>query len=446
MLANLLRSLAGIAATGLVLAAAAPAAVLCPIPVPPCPFGGSCPAPVAKSADGFVDSIGVNTHMSFAPSNYAGGAVSTTAPDYTRANAALTSLGVRYVRDNMPIDVAFNGSLFGEFKTLAARGIKLDAILPYPSYVTPALLAQFAPLKAAGVLASVEPVNETDNAGRPYIAVVQGQPAIHAAAAAVGVPALGPSLSDPRNYPQFGYSGMIASADVANLHIYGGTYATGPGQPYTPQDSLQPTTACGSYVWGQAKPVQVTESGYPTTQVLGWSVTADVQATYLERELLSNYGDGVQRTYIYELADEAPYQPSWTGSFGITAGDFTPKPAFAQIKTLISLLADPGQPAAAVAPLLAAVPTNTAVRSIELVKRDGSHWLGLWQDAPLWDPIFQRPLPLAPAVTLNIATSRLTAASIYRLAAGAVPVSQQAASSVHQVAVGAGDITLVRLS
>ncbi|MEA2218581.1 MAG: hypothetical protein QOJ35_1207 [Solirubrobacteraceae bacterium] len=444
MLSHVLRASAVACTVTLTLAVDA-AAALCPTPAPPCPFGGGCAPTSALPADGFVDSIGVNTHMSFAPGNYTGGLLGGVFPDWSRPNAALRQLGIRHVRDHLPPDIAANGPIFGELKTLAATAIKTDVILPPPASVTPTVLAQLATLKSAGVLESVEPVNEIDNAGATYAAVGAQQPTIHATAAALGVPALGPSLADPRRYANFAAGSLTAGTDQANLHIYGGAYTTGPGFPYTPGDSLQPAAGCGAFAWGSSKPVVVGETGYATDTTSGWGVSPAVQATYVARLLLSNYADRVKRTYLYELGDEAPYQVGIQGDFGIMTSSFAPKPAGAQVTTLTTLLADRGQPATTAA-RITTVPAGTAARSVELFKRDGSRWLALWQDAPLWDPFAQKALPTPPAITLTFTTGSATAAGVYRLSAGTVPVSTQPSSTSHTVTVRADDVTLVKLT
>ncbi len=444
MLSTLLRVTAAACAATLSLAATA-AAALCPTPTPPCPFGGACPPGNALPADGFVDSIGVNTHMSFAPGNYTGGLLGGVFPNWSRPNAALRALGVRHVRDHFPQDVGSNGPIYGEFKTLAASGIKTNVILPPPVNVTPTLLAQLGTLKAAGVLDSVEPVNEIDNAGGTYSLVSDQQATIRAAAAAQGVPALGPSLADPRAYMKFAAGSLTAGTDIANLHIYGGAYTTGPGFPYTQADSLQPAAGCGAHAWGPAKPVWVTETGWATDTTAGWGVPPAVQATYTARMLLGNYADGVKRTYLYELGDEAPYQIGMQGFFGITTASFGPKPASAQITMLTSLLSDRGQPATTAA-RITTVPAGGAARHVELFKRDGSRWLALWQDGALWDPNAQRALPVPPAVTLTFTTSAAKAAAIYQLASGATPIATRPPATSHSVSVRANDVTLVKLT
>ena len=64
----------------------------------------------------------------------------------------------------------------------------------------------------------------------------------------------------------------------------------------------------------------------------------EAAAVYFPRLLLAAFGLGARRTFIYELLDEKP-DPGLADlqqHFGLLRNDFSPKPAFTAIKTLIA--------------------------------------------------------------------------------------------------------------
>ena len=74
-------------------------------------------------------------------------------------------------------------------------------------------------------------------------------------------------------------------------------------------------------------------------------VSEEAAAVYFPRLLLAAYALGARRTFVYELLDEKP-EPALADlqqHFGLLRNDFSPKPAFTAIKTLIGAVrARPG--------------------------------------------------------------------------------------------------------
>ena len=104
----------------------------------------------------------------------------------------------------------------------------------------------------------------------------------------------------------------------------------------------------GSIAWnlaqvrkfGGTKPIVTTETGYQTGPPgVGW-IPDYVASIYLPRLLLEQFRMGIERTYIYELCDEGG------DTFGLLTSEGMPTPAFAAVKHLLQLLADPGPPIA----------------------------------------------------------------------------------------------------
>ena len=91
------------------------------------------------------------------------------------------------------------------------------------------------------------------------------------------------------------------------------------------------------------RPMAATETGYPTHRS-GSSEVA--QGKYLPRLFCEYFAHGVRRTFWYELVDEDEF-PDPNGDnvechYGIVRKDLTPKPAYTALKSLLTLLKDPG--------------------------------------------------------------------------------------------------------
>ena len=112
----------------------------------------------AKSADAFVGTIGVNTHIGWANSPYT---------NYTSLKSALVALGVRHIRDGMTYveDFGFTSDIID----LATAGIHLQGVLDgyyYPTpYGTTPLSSTDVVCKITTLMPGIETVegpNETD--------------------------------------------------------------------------------------------------------------------------------------------------------------------------------------------------------------------------------------------------------------------------------------------
>lgn len=120
------------------------------------------------------------------------------------------------------------------------------------------------------------------------------------------------------------------------------------------------------------KPVIVTETGHSTAQ---YSET--IQAKYILRILFDFFERGIPRTYVYELLDEPTASNSTQQTFGILNEDGREKPGFTWLKNTISLLKDSGNVS------LRDLPMNISgnnLRQTLLQKSDGSHWLAIQYD------------------------------------------------------------------
>jgi hypothetical protein len=330
-------------------------------------------APVpAKSADAFVDSIGVNTHLDYTESPYA------------RFNdlikPKLQELGVRHIRDG----VHLYEELLNKLKELSKLGIKSNLVFSNEFDVVVAIAKA-----TSGSIEAVEGPNESDlevfnfsyngqkfpEATRAY---QQGlYTAIKNDPATKYLPVVLPSMGWGDNSQKLGY---LKSGDYCNIHSY-------------PNLGARPTHDIDWYfipnaqkICGRSKPMIVTETGYHNAIADWYGLSEQATSKYLPRLLLENFNRNIKRTYLYELIDQGTgFQNQ--DRFGLLRYDGSPKPAFTAIRNLISLLKEPGANFAPKSLDYTLGGNNQDLHSTLLQKSTGEFYLILWQDAESWNDV-----------------------------------------------------------
>jgi hypothetical protein len=129
-------------------------------------------------------------------------------------------------------------------------------------------------------------------------------------------------------------SGVLAagggrSMDAISFHPY--------RQPAPPEENLLADIARLKAL-APEKPVWITEIGYPShTGAAG--VDEETQADYLVRTfLLARTSPSIERVFWYDFQNDGEDPGEAEFNFGIVRKDGTPKPAFAALKTLTSLI------------------------------------------------------------------------------------------------------------
>jgi len=326
----------------------------------------------ARSADAFVDSVGVATHLSYYDTPYG---------DYDGiVKPSLEASGIRHIRDEL---CPSEDEKVRRFNDLATIGVRSTLIMS-PKCITPeeavAVVKSVAPS-----IEAVEGPNEPNifnpelfpDAIRTYqnalYAEIKGDPET------ASLPVLAPSLA--YGTEDSGELGPVA-CDLGNMHPYQG------GQ--LPDSGLEAGIQAALEVCPGA-PFMATETGYnnavnATSGQPG--ISEEAAAKYIPRTYLDFFRRGVVRTFIYEFIDEFedPDLTNPEARFGMVRRDGSPKPAFVAVSNLLSLLADPG---AEFTPdkLRYAVNGNvTDLRQLLLQKQDGRHYLILWVNARSYDP------------------------------------------------------------
>jgi hypothetical protein len=379
-------------------------------------------------AEGLVDSIGVVVHFNYVDTAYG---------RQVEVLSQLRELGVRHIRDAMPSTV---GPLAAGLQAAEREGIR--ATLATGDVGRDPAVAVADSLSVLGDhIDAFEGPNELDNSGDPAWPAKLGayMPALEAAARrqAPGLPVIGPSFVHPADRDQL----PVDLPGLFNQHPYPG------GAPPEPVlGSALRELPRGALRDG----VVFTETGYHNAlQATGDHPPAseEAAAVYLPRLLLTAFGAGVRRTFVYELLDEKP-DPGLADSnqhFGLLRNDLSDKPAFTAIQTLIAALeASPG--AGPRGPLRWDLRLDGTgdVQRLTLARRDGSHVIALWRPVSVWDWRARRPVePRALRIELFFGR-RARDLAVWRPSVSAQPILRREA--VRRLALELeGDLVLVSL-
>lgn len=387
-------------------------------PTPPAAHASDLVPLPAVQADSVVDSYGIGIHLPFLDTPYA---------DPDKVADALSDLGVRHVRDDLFLD---NPRQYDAIRTVAERGIRFNLIMGRPDRPgTPADYVRTVAGLPAGAVESVEGVNEWDLfGGEPDWAAetVAWQADLHKAVrstpATASLPVLSPALAFRWNYADL--PDLSEWSDVANAHMYPGGHR--------PTNEVGPITSALRSIL-PTEPLIVTEAGYHNavnTTNGHHPVTEQVAGAYLPRLLLDHVSRGHERVYSYELIDEHadPGRTNPEAAFGLLRHDWSPKPAYTAMKTLLGLLSDPG-PEFDTKPLrVAAAGWPADGRYLVTQKRDGTHVVLLWRDSQLFDPTRRETLP-DPSASVTLRLGRTLDIGVHRLT-GPEPVSESTGSSI----------------
>jgi len=347
----------------------------------------------AQSARSFGDSIGVNVRLTF---------LDTPAyRDFAPVEARLRELGVRYVNDSLCPTCEYQ---ITRLQQLARDGVRsnlgVGSLSAGPGSIKPGLDVVKARLRSS--VASIAGINEPDISGDPnWVAHTRAFQQelgrqVHGDPQLAGVPVIGPSLVHRESRAALG--DLTGYVDRGNLHPYPG------GQP--PLRNLADEALMMSQVSGK-KPLVITEVGYHTDMAFtGPHRPASERAVgvYTPRIALEAFRYGIERTYLYQLADiwspaEAAGRsfPASENSFGLLRSDLTPKPSFLALRNLLQAVDGGSAPVGAPGGLRIGLEgAGGDVRRLLLRSADGSYALVLWRDVSVWDRDTQRDISPTP--------------------------------------------------
>lgn len=401
------------------------------------------------AADDFVDSEGINTHLS--------------SKAYTadpQMPAFIKRLGIRHVRDGIllkaPRYVARLNSIAIE------TGVKYD-------FITDGGANAFGQSQDAGTIAdfvravpateAIEAPNEYDNRCCAWSKALLGYlPTLKAANA--GVPVIGPALDSAYAYDLVG--DVSEFVDFTNIHDYFGGFppeTKGFGGPVFGCGTTH-HGYCGNYgslatnenlakVTGQGLPIYATETGYGTGEGHG-SIDLATQALYIPRLFFFQFANGIKRTYVFQLVDfyggNSGYQ-----KFGLleAAPDYrshTPKPAYTILAAINQMLSDPGAKFPVSPPPASLSNLDAHTEALWLEKRDGTYWLAIWSGKSAYDIDGHPPgdTPIAPMTATLHCAKRATATAYSFDSSGNRHVRTYGPGVEFPVVVGGG-VSLVEL-
>jgi len=359
----------------------------------------------SKSADSFVDSVGLNVHFSYYGSVY------------TNLSAQMIQniqqLGVRHLRDQMAWQgtIVSSSPFYAIHNKLGTSGVKTDYILTSINY--PMSQVRAYPT-LVNDMEAVEASNEFDASGDSnWVKEITSQQDALCAEMPAGngtenLTVLSPSLAQPQFATQLGNLSSVSNG--GNSHAYFGGY--NPGNSGTGGANNPAYFMKWAQVNNPGEPIWATETGFwskPGAYYGGYGVSEAIQAVYTPRALLEFWNAGVARTYIYELADDES-----DAFFGLIRSDGTLKPAFGTVSNLLSLLKDPGQEFTPDELAYGLSGGNSSIHQALFQKRDGSFYLALWVEALSYN--FQTSQPIAvPSQNISLNLNRtVLSAAIYQ--------------------------------
>lgn len=337
----------------------------------------------AKSADALIETIGLNTRLTDVGTVYGTRFATIIKP-------RLAELGVRHLRDGgmTRSNTGWMNTVYGRMREISTLGIKFDLVM-FPAECAPDSSSVYQWdrfLSYAGPFTeNFEGLNEWDLRGktndwptrveayqRALWAKVKNDPRI------AGRPVFGPAMGLS---PNARFVGPLSSwLNYGNMHAYPGGNPPSRFLAYN-AEWMQPVSP--------GKRLIVTETGYHNA--LQWAldhppVSEYAASHYIARLFLEYFAAGYPRTYLQELIDAGPDNiTNRESSFGLLRNDGTPKPAYAAVKNLITLLSDKGPafPLGSLSYSLSGDQTN--LKTLLLQKRNGRFYLAMWQAGPAYD-------------------------------------------------------------
>ena len=370
---------AALAAAGLFLAGLAPARAA---------------SETARSADSFVDSIGVDTHFGYQDD------LSAPYSNYNDCKGWITSLGVRHVRDGG--DIQAGSSKLGMQDTYhnlwTQAGIRTTFVVtPNWGGVTGDVINMINRVTPPA-LDAVEGCNEPDLfTYGPYNGVTDSNTVVknwqndfysaiknNTNAQVRAVPVIAPAMADGGNAYHEQWFAPLNSFDFQATHNY---------QAGNVPSANNPTYIAESNSIGASslKPIIATESGYSVGSGYDWPVSETTQGKYTSRMLAQDYLDNLPRTFIYQLVQSGQTFGLLTTntSGGVNSGTYY-RPAFYAVQNLIATLKEASWngaswtvPSFTPGSLNYTISGPSTLKHLLLQKSGGDFYIVLWNEIPV---------------------------------------------------------------
>lgn len=344
----------------------------------------SAGAEVAKPTPVFLNSLGINAHVSLAQGPY---------NDVFALTGKLNYLGINHVRD----DVRNTTASLARYQTLGSTGNKLTLMLsPKAVPDVDGALGALAPL--ASIIDTIEGANEI-NVTPPAYAGYTGVPAAQAYQKKLWSSSKGnASFANTSQLAQFTYGPVVVNpegpgvADVSNVHLY----------PLLKQPPFYTIAMAAKTLGVPAHKIYITEFNYPTSVDAGKGVNETTQAKYMLDGVFDATKIGFLRTYIYEVMDEGTVLSNQEFNFGLFHYDGTAKLAATAVHNLTQILGTgvtnppqsftPGALTYSIAQKLTLAYMDANLYHLLLQGPNGTFYLVLWAEPPL----YSGTTPIAP--------------------------------------------------
>jgi hypothetical protein len=353
------------------------------------------------AAEDLAASFGVVIHLHFESSVYG---------DSHRVIQQIADLGARHVRSRLALQPEVHAS----FAQLASNGTQVHGVCgafgdPQTMHDIMSSVAQ-SYADPQSVFSAFEGINEPNNNGVPWISetrtkthdlfVARNQFGLDA------VPIVAPALA---RVASGGVQGKVTQTQSANLGDLRPWIDKGNIHVYP--RGLKPSTDLDEFITWERQvcghdPIYNTESGYFTAvNYSGGSfpVSEDAARQYVPRLVMENWIRGIRRFFLYELLDDVDAsganREAHFGMLSVSGSGpgavWTPKPHYEAMKNFLNLLGDRGAGSSG-ANLTCTLRGGPDLRSTMVSKSNGFHYLCLWRDVNVYDPVSRRDLTVAP--------------------------------------------------
>jgi hypothetical protein len=340
----------------------------------------------AVASDAVVDSVGINVHLSYAPSPY---------QNFAAVEDALVNLQIRHLRDGLAAEAPTSPYIV-EHNLLGQLGI--DSIFTTSVGQSAALIQSFPPMLTQ-CFAGYDSPNEYDiqsvaNWVPPLKAQLQvTSNAVRSPNVSKRYPVIGPSLVQTASYPQLG--NISQYVDYGNLHNYPG--GRNPGTAGWGGLDAQ-GNAYGSIPWNLDQlamdapnlPYYTTETGYTNDLTIPNSVPQSVSAVYMPRLILEQWRAGFTRTFLYELVSEGGED------YGLISSNWQRKPAYYALANLLVFLYDRGHTFKPGSLNYGIAGGDSNLHQLLMQRHDGTFFLALWLEEPSYNVNTRTAIAVAP--------------------------------------------------
>lgn len=375
----------------------------------------------ARSADTFIDSIGVVGHEWY---------------DWNMITPKLKELGIRHVRGWNPDPTKAReiaSSLGLKYTGTINRGESAEDFKNWVKSVGAEHFATVEGYNEPWLFVKEDWVNRTHQAQQDLWKTFKADPTT------ANITVAGASPVFPSDAKEMG--NLRPYCEMANVHLYYGgnnPEISGEGRwgtlEWIRKENAE-TTCSGA-------PVIITETGYHNTrQTDGHTGTPDlgVVAKYVPRLYLHHFRKGVTRSFIYEVYDEGTNPDNQEDNFGLIRHDYSNKPSFDALKNMIGLLKDPGanfQPGS----LDYSLEGNTNnVETFLLQKQNRNFYLAIWLGVSSFNRDTQTGFNVSSQqVTVSLPTT-VTGVVIHRLSAEGKMTSTNATVSNGKLQMSVSD-------